>query len=173
MIKKINTFDNLKLKQQSTDCKTTNGSLVMPVTGNDSKVWDQDTIDIVNDLKDTAESVSDKCLGLASNQIWDKKSPPLSVFVVRVLDDTGNGWKWKEFINPTVNGTGKKYKSEEGCLSYPGQKPKKVIRRKNVEISYYTLEDAEQRRSMKMYGNLTYLPTIIQHEYDHLQGKTI
>jgi|APSaa5957512576_1039674.scaffolds.fasta_scaffold00514_5 peptide deformylase len=173
MIKVINVEGNPTLKQQSIDCKTTNGSLMGPVTGKDLKVWDQCTIEVVTDLKDTAESVSDKCLGLASNQVWDKTSPPLSVFVVRVLDSTGNGWEWKEFINPTVNGTGKKYKSEEGCLSYPDQKPKKVTRRKNVEISYYSLDDAEQRRSMKLYGNLTYLPTIIQHEYDHIQGRTI
>lgn len=97
-------------------------------------------------------------LGLAAPQVGIRKS----LFVI-----TGAGFK-DAFINPKIT-----YRSEdtqmfvEACLSIPGEQVK-VKRSKIIEIEY--LNRFLEPSSLMAKDELA---DVIQHEYDHLQGKLI
>jgi peptide deformylase len=147
------------------------------VTGTEKRFsWPIEVTQLIGDLKDTAESIADSCFGLASTQIWhkDPKKCP-SVFVLRwPIDKTINerGWDWKEIINPMVQTSGKSYKIQEGCLSYPGTSYRKR-RKSNIILKYQTLDNPGQVTLKLTRAQHDPLPWIIQHEIDHLMGKCI
>ena len=154
------------------------GSLTGGNTGEFEAVWPEEVIQLVDDLKDTCESIADSCMGLAATQIWDSNAPCPAIFVMRwpvsKEHDPKNsrGWIWQEFINPIVKLSGKTQKMQEGCLSYPGVTVKKT-RKGTVDFIYQTLDHPKQRRfklNMREHG---WVPHVIQHEYDHLKGKCI
>ena len=138
--------------------------------------WLPEIYQLVDDLKDTAESIADRCLGLASTQIWDKDTPCPAIFVMRWPTprdmENARGWIWKEFINPVMISSGKTIPYREGCLSYPGMTVRKK-RKSNVTMLFQTLDDPRQR-SIKL-TKLAHadLPHIVQHEVDHLNGLCI
>lgn len=104
-------------------------------------------------------------LGLAAPQVGH----PIRMFVVDV--------EWPEkkvnsqsfvFINPIVKVEGEPtVKAVEGCLSFPGERfdrvraPKVQVLSTDLDGSPYTLEATGL------------LAVVIQHEMDHLEGKTV
>jgi peptide deformylase len=72
----------------------------------------------------------------------------------------------KVFINPTIISTsGEPWTFEEGCLSLPNIR-EDVLRPEEVVIHYF---DADWVERTEKYNS--YPARIIQHEYDHLDGK--
>lgn len=72
----------------------------------------------------------------------------------------------KIFINPEIiEETGEKWAFEEGCLSIPGLRGD-VYRPSDVKIRYY---DEEWNFHEETFTGIA--ARIIQHEYDHLEGK--
>lgn len=72
----------------------------------------------------------------------------------------------KVFINPEIlEETGDTWSFEEGCLSIPGIRGE-VHRPAKVRIRY---QDTEWQLREETYEGIA--ARIIQHEYDHLQGK--
>jgi len=136
--------------------------------------WGSETHDLVVDLIDTAVFHKKTCLGLSANQIWDKVSPCPAVFIMLwpVMIEGKPTAVWRDFINPTVIASGKKSMVKEVCMSIPGDR-RKVRRRANSSITYQTLRSPKIRDD-KIYGRLGGpWAQILQHEYDHLQGKLI
>jgi len=70
------------------------------------------------------------------------------------------------FINPEIlSSTGEKWKFNEGCLSIPGVR-EDVERKPNITIRYY--DEAFDYFEEDFTGIIA---RIIQHEYDHIEGK--
>ncbi len=170
MIKDVNQAPFASLAHKSVDVKLFDA----PLTGDTSgSIWEPDAVQLGEDLKDTAEALGLICLGLASNQIWDAPDkPPLAMFIMRWPTESYKNWTWKVIINPEINTSGKKLKQPEGCLSL--QKPKRIetvkMRRSNATLTYSTV-DSSDRQTTKFFGHLGPYARIIQHEYDHLNGK--
>ena len=72
----------------------------------------------------------------------------------------------KVFINPfIIEESGEPWTFNEGCLSVPGIR-EEVLRKPIVKLRY--LDEAFQQHEEVFSGVIA---RIIQHEYDHLQGK--
>jgi peptide deformylase len=122
-----------------------------------------DLSQLISDMFDTMHGASG--IGLAAPQIG--KSIRLFVVDGTVLEDEPEmeGFK-KAFINPImIEELGTPWEFEEGCLSIPNIR-EKVSRKAQLKIRYYdetwTLKE-EEYDGMKA--------RIIQHEYDHIEGK--
>jgi peptide deformylase len=110
-------------------------------------------------------------IGLAAPQI----GKPLRLFVVdgTVLkddEDETDGENMddfkKAFINPLiVEEAGEPWEFEEGCLSIPNIR-EKVLRKESLKIRYY---DEQWNLKEEEYDGVK--ARIIQHEYDHIEGK--
>lgn len=141
--------------------------------------WLPHILELIQDLRDTAENIAENCLGLASNQIWiaenygqEPNTPPPAVFIMRWPDSTVvRKWDWKAIINPLIQPTGKTLKKEESCLSFPGKLVTKK-RGKNVFMAYQSQESYQviTIHLREMQGNFS---QIVQHEMDHLMGKHV
>ncbi|HRI78137.1 MAG TPA: peptide deformylase [Cyclobacteriaceae bacterium] len=105
-------------------------------------------------------------IGLAAPQI----GKAIRLFVVdgTTLEDEDedlSGFK-KAFINPEiVDETGEPWEFEEGCLSIPNIR-ENVSRQEKVRIRY---TDETGKQLDETYDGMK--ARIIQHEYDHLNGK--
>jgi peptide deformylase len=72
----------------------------------------------------------------------------------------------KVFINPTIlKEAGEEWEFEEGCLSIPNIR-EKVSRKEALRVRYY---DEEWNQHEEDYDGIK--ARIIQHEYDHIEGK--
>jgi peptide deformylase len=72
----------------------------------------------------------------------------------------------KAFINPQIlEETGTPWDFEEGCLSIPNIR-EKISRKEKVRIKYY---DQEWNLKEEEFDGMK--ARIIQHEYDHIEGK--
>jgi len=69
------------------------------------------------------------------------------------------------FINPEIKSKTGEVVYEEGCLSVPGIY-EDVKRAEKVELEYYDLNF--EKKHLAVDG---FLAVVIQHEYDHLEGK--
>ena len=70
------------------------------------------------------------------------------------------------FINPKIISiTGKNTDYDEGCLSFP-EIFQNIVRQDEVEIEYYDENFKLHRKKFKGF-----ISRVIQHEYDHLEGK--
>jgi peptide deformylase len=105
-------------------------------------------------------------IGLAAPQI----GKAIRVFVVdgtslkEEVEDM-SGFK-KEFINPMIlESNGTPWPFEEGCLSIPNIR-ENVERPEKIRIRYY---DADWTMKEEEYDGVK--ARIIQHEYDHIEGK--
>ena len=121
-----------------------------------------DVISLSNDMIKTMHQADG--IGLAAPQIGlDKR-----IFVVdgsSLEDEEMKDFK-KIFINPTVhNETGDSWEFNEGCLSIPGIRGA-VERKSMIEISYY---DEHWNRKKEHFSGMQ--ARVIQHEYDHIEGK--
>ena len=72
----------------------------------------------------------------------------------------------KAFINPVIlKAEGEPWPFEEGCLSIPNIR-EKIMRPETVVIKYF---DEEWNEKQEEYDGVK--ARIIQHEYDHIEGK--
>jgi len=174
MVREINIYGNPVLNKKCVPCELREKkSFLSEVTEDKSLVWSDEVIELVQDLKDTAHSNADRTLGLAAPQIWWKDSPCPAVFVVRANSGTEAApiWIFTELINPKIKTSGKSFISMEACLSVP-RFTKPIKRESNVTVEYQLLSGPEVYTS-KLFGKHDMNAIVIQHEYDHLQGKLI
>ena len=103
-------------------------------------------------------------IGLAAPQI----GLPIRIFIVDGSPIEGikpEGFK-KTFINPVIlEEWGEEWKYEEGCLSIPTIH-ENVSRKPELRIKYL---DENFKEHEKTYDGMA--ARIIQHEYDHIEGK--
>lgn len=72
----------------------------------------------------------------------------------------------KAFINPAIlSEEGEEWEFEEGCLSIPNIR-EKVSRKETLRVRYY---DEDWNQHEEEYNGVK--ARIIQHEYDHIEGK--
>lgn len=120
------------------------------------KVNPKEVKQIIQDLIDTAQEHSGRCVGLSAIQIGE----PVRVFVA------STGEKFIPFVNPIITRyLGAMYEAEERCMSLEGSR--KVSRYKGVEIMYQKGTKFVKERYNGFFAE------IIQHEMDHLSGKLI
>ncbi len=156
MILELNKSDSGVLGLKSSTC--------IPILDDGVASWEEDLVSFVMDMKETLASISGGS-GLASNQVWEGEMTIQLPSVFAILIDN----RIIECINPIVKNTGRSFKNEEACLSFPGRtKPKR--RHKNSTLIFQTLEEPGQQVSIKVTGMLA---RTIQHEIDHLNGKTL
>ena len=110
---------------------------------------------LINEMLETMKQSNG--VGLAAPQIGKN----INLFVVKFGD------KEEAFINPEIIPTGSKIRSLEGCLSLP-DKEFIVPRHSRIIVRYYNRNLKWNVRSFEKIQAI-----IIQHEYDHLQGKLL
>lgn len=142
----INIYGDKILRQKSVPVKEKDMDKLIPFI---KSMWD--TMDKANGI------------GMAANQVGSDKS----IFIVDVSDVEGyEKIKPVVFINPKIVLFSDEQKvMEEGCLSLPNLRAE-VVRPKLVKINYYDTDLNE--KSVEADGLFA---RVIQHEYDHLQGK--
>jgi peptide deformylase len=125
---------------------------------------------LIQDMYETMYSAQG--IGLAAPQI----GKAIRLFVVDGTalkddddDETGGenmeGFK-KAFINPVIlEEVGEPWEFEEGCLSIPNIR-EKVSRKESLKIRYY---NEQWNLVEEEYDGIK--ARIIQHEYDHIEGK--
>lgn len=125
---------------------------------------------LIQDMYETMYSAQG--IGLAAPQI----GKAIRLFVVDGTalkddddDETGgenmDGFK-KAFINPVIlEEEGEPWEFEEGCLSIPNIR-EKISRKESLKIRYY---DEQWNLKEETYDGIK--ARIIQHEYDHIEGK--
>lgn len=101
-------------------------------------------------------------VGLAAPQV----GLPIRLFVVDTGDNDEEPPYKKVFINAQIlEETGEPWGFTEGCLSIPEIR-EEVFRKPNVLISYY--DENWQKHEEQVSG---FAARVIQHEYDHIEGK--
>ena len=111
---------------------------------------------VARDLLDTLQANADRCVGMAANMIGVNKN-----IIVFTADHSTT-----VMFNPTITAKGKRYETEEGCLSLDGVR--KCVRYENIEVSYRDITWKVQKRRYSGWA-----AEIIQHEIDHLSGIII
>ena len=111
---------------------------------------------VVQDLVDTLNANSERCVGMAANMIGAKK---------RIIIVAAGPFSFI-MINPVITKKTGKYETEEGCLSLDGVRP--CTRYKEIEVDY--LDQNHKRQHGKF---VDYTAQIIQHEIDHFEGILI
>ena len=111
---------------------------------------------IAQDLEDTLKANRDHCVGMAANMIGISKR----IIAVNM------GFMNMAMFNPVIVSQKGPYETEEGCLSLIGQRP--TIRYEEIEVEYEDLQFKKQKQ--KFSG---WIAQIIQHECDHLEGRSI
>lgn len=117
---------------------------------------------IISLLKEELEKLKESAVGIAANQVGFSKA----IFIAKIPID---GNQINIFINPiiTYKSIYNKNKSREGCLSKNGYYPK-IERYYKIWLEWTTeTGEKKQRQFTGMESR------IIQHEYDHLNGKCI
>ena len=112
---------------------------------------------IAQDLLDTLTANQARCLGLAASMIGASKR------VIAFFDDKTPVLMYNPIIIKT---SGKRYESEEGCLSLTGVR--KTLRYEKIKVQY---EDVHWKRRIRSFQGLS--AQIIQHEMDHCDGVII
>ena len=103
-------------------------------------------------------------IGLAAPQI----GLPIRIFIVdgSPIDDIEPANFKQTFINPEIiKEWGDEWKYEEGCLSIPTIR-ENVLRKPELTIRYLDENFVEHEKSFSGMA-----ARIIQHEYDHIEGK--
>tara|TARA_B100000902_G_C27019943_1_gene769085 strand:+ start:75 stop:620 length:546 start_codon:yes stop_codon:yes gene_type:complete len=138
------------------------GSSVLREKCNDLIKGDTDIISLSKDMFETMSKADG--IGLAAPQIGIAKR----IFVVdgtSLEDEEMSSFK-KVFINPIIiNEDGDEWEFEEGCLSIPGVRGG-VFRKSEILIRYF---DENWNQKEESYNGMK--ARVIQHEYDHIEGK--
>lgn len=118
---------------------------------------------LIDDMFETMHGASG--IGLAAPQIG--KSIRLFVVDGTVLEDEDGMEDFKKsFVNPEIlEEVGTPWEFEEGCLSIPNIR-ENVSRKERLKIRYY---DENWNLHEEVYDGMK--ARIIQHEYDHIEGK--
>jgi peptide deformylase len=118
---------------------------------------------LIDDMYETMHNASG--IGLAAPQIG--KSLRLFVVDGTIIDDEPGMADFKKvFINPLIlEESGMPWDYEEGCLSIPNIR-EKISRKEILRIRYY---DENWNLSEHRFEGMK--ARIIQHEYDHIEGK--
>lgn len=118
---------------------------------------------LVEDMFETMQAASG--IGLAAPQIG--KSIRLFIVDGTVLEDEPGMENFRKvFVNPVMlEEIGTPWDFEEGCLSIPNIR-EKVSRKAELRIRYY---DENWELKEESYDGMK--ARIIQHEYDHIEGK--
>jgi len=124
---------------------------------------DADISSLVEDMYETMHAANG--VGLAAPQIG--KSLRLFIVDGRVIEEEPGMEDFRKvFVNPEmIEEIGTPWEYEEGCLSIPNIR-EKISRKEKLKIRYYDenwLAYEEEFDGMKA--------RIIQHEYDHIEGK--
>jgi peptide deformylase len=122
-----------------------------------------DISSLVEDMYETMHAANG--VGLAAPQIG--KSLRLFVIDGRVIEEEPGMENFKKvFVNPEmIEEIGAPWEYEEGCLSIPNIR-EKISRKEKLKIRYFDenwIAHEEDFDGMKA--------RIIQHEYDHIEGK--
>lgn len=118
---------------------------------------------LIADMFETMHGASG--IGLAAPQIG--KSLRLFIVDGTVLEDEPGMEDFKKvFINPhMIEEVGTPWEFEEGCLSIPNIR-EKVSRKSDLKIRYF---DENWQACEESFDGMK--ARIIQHEYDHIEGK--
>lgn len=175
MVKPLNFYPNPILFKKSAKCLPSSSGLTRFLEDEKSlekSLWERGLEDHIHDLIETAESLGTNCVGLSSCQIWDIPTPAKSVFIIKIPKSNNlNDYTWQEFINPIVTTSGNKIKFQEKCMSIPNYVGN-TKREMNATIKFQTLQNLEYQ-TLKFFGKQSLMPVILQHEYDHILGRTI
>lgn len=151
---------------------------VLPIVAYGDPVLKKKAVDIEGPSKELTQLIADMFetmynangVGLAAPQIGKS----IRLFVIdgeSFAEDEDpethymRGFK-KVFINPQViNEKGAEWGFNEGCLSIPGIR-EEVFRNETVKLRYF--DENFKEHTEEFHG---YAARIIQHEYDHLEGK--
>jgi len=114
---------------------------------------------LISDMFETMHKANG--VGLAAVQV----GVPLRLFVIEAHLERENFHLRGAFINPVIKESGDLVKYPEGCLSVPGLAGN-VERPSVIEIEYLDENWVLQKKKLDGYS-----ARIIQHEYDHLEGK--
>jgi peptide deformylase len=122
-----------------------------------------DLKELIEDMFETMHNANG--IGLAAPQIG--KSIRLFVVDGTIMDDEPAMADFKKvFINPVIlEENGLPWEYEEGCLSIPNIR-EKISRLENLRVRYY---DQDWNLLEEEYDGLK--ARVIQHEYDHIEGK--
>jgi len=133
------------------------GEEVLRKKSEDIDLENEDASSIVFDMFETMYNANG--VGLAAPQIGINKN-------IIVVDENLEDEKFKEvFINPKIiKHFGYLYKTEEGCLSFPGISGK-VSRPIGITVKWY--DENTNLHEEKFIGIKS---IILQHEIDHLNG---
>ena len=148
--------------------------MILPIIAYGHPILKKRAQDIENDYEGLQELIEDmwstmynaQGVGLAAPQIG-KSIRLFLIDTIQVMEDDEKEKGIKQaFINPTIiEEAGSAWAYEEGCLSIPNIRGD-VERLDSIKIKYYDTEFNEHRVS---YDELN--ARVIQHEYDHLEGK--
>ena len=117
--------------------------------------------ELVLDMKKTM--IDNIGIGLAANQV----NKDLSIFVIDKKLATENSVP-EAFFNPEITEYSRdKDEMEEGCLSIPGYEAS-IKRSKKIKLK--AVDENGNKIKFKARG---FLARVLQHETDHLNGKTI
>lgn len=123
----------------------------------------KDVLEFINDMYETMHAAHG--IGLAAPQIG--KSVRLFVVDGTTLEDEPSLKDFKKaFVNPVIlDENGESWPFEEGCLSIPNIR-EEVERPEKLRIKYF---DENWNAFEEEYDGMK--ARIIQHEYDHIEGK--
>lgn len=119
---------------------------------------------LIDDMFETMEK--SKGVGLAAPQV----NRSVRLFIIdstRMYDEDEKGKGHREvFINAEMlHEVGNEWKYEEGCLSIPNIR-EDVYRKPQIRIRYY---DRDFQMHERAFDEMD--ARVIQHEYDHIEGK--
>jgi len=138
-----------------------------PVLKKETEEIDQTYPELKSFIADLFETMKNSNgIGLAAPQVGKS----IRVFVLDASDFANDNPELKDyrkaFINPVIlELTGEKACYNEGCLSFP-QLHEDVYRERNVRLEYF---DENFEKHDEWFDGI--VARIIQHEYDHLEGK--
>ena len=138
------------------------GSSVLRKKADEIKRDETDVKKLSDDMFETMENADG--IGLAAPQIGISKR----IFVVdgTMLEDEKMKNFKKVFINPKIiSESGEDWGFEEGCLSIPSIR-ENIYRKTDIEITYF---DENWNQFTDHFDGMR--ARVIQHEYDHIQGK--
>lgn len=138
-----------------------------PILKKKAESIDQEFENLDEFIKDMWETMYNaQGVGLAAPQVG-KSIRIFTIDTIQVMEDDEKDSGIKQvFINPTmIEETGKHWAYEEGCLSIPNIRGD-VERMDSILMEYY---DEEFKAHKAQFDGVN--ARVIQHEYDHLEGK--
>ncbi len=122
-----------------------------------SEAATMDDTAVAQDLLETLKANAAACVGMAANMIGVCKT----IMAVQL------GSKYEVLINPVViSVSGKKYTTEEGCLSLTGVRS--TERYPVITVQYLDINFKIKKRTFRNFE-----AQIVQHEMDHFEGRII